>query len=161
VEALKFLVAKLVVVPDAPVHVGVVAVQLVDFCQAIVVPLEFSNVKVVPVPAHTVDNPVTVPAVAVGVIVTTKLGVVAALVLQVPEVTTALKAVETLKFLVAKLVVVPVAAVHVGVVAVQLVDFCQAIVPIAFAKVKVVPVPEHTVDNPVTVPAIAVGITEY
>ena len=41
------------------------------------------------------------------------------------------------------------------------VAFCQAIVPIASLNVIVVPVPLHTVDNPDTVPAVAVGIIEY
>ena len=99
-----------------------------------------------------------VPATAVGVTLTTKSSVVAVFAVQIPAVTIALKAVEAVKFPVAKLVVVPATAVHVGVAAFQLVDFCHAIVPTASAKVNVVPFPEHTVDKPLTVPATAVDI---
>jgi hypothetical protein len=98
---------------------------------------------------------VIVPAKAIGVTSTTKFEVVAILLLQVPEVTIARNAVETLKLPVDKFVLVPDTAVHVGVAAFQLVDFCHAIVPTAFAKVNVVPFPAHTVENPVILPAIA------
>ncbi len=77
-----------------------------------------------------------------------------------PLVNTARYAVEAVKAPVASVAVVPVTAVHVGVAAVQFVDFCHAIVPVEPANVKVVPVlVVHNVFVPLIVPATDAGVT--
>ncbi len=52
--------------------------------------------------------------------------------------------------------VAPVTAVHVGVAAVQFIDFCHTIDPTLLANVSVLELPVQIADVPVIVPAVAV-----
>jgi hypothetical protein len=157
VDAVKAPVANAApVAPDTALHVGEVAVQFVDFCHTID-PVDPANVKVVPVfGEHKLFVPVIVPDTETGLVVITKLEVVADE--HAPLVNTALKAVDTGNAAICALVnveaVAPVIAVHVGEVAVQFVDFCHTIDPVDPVRVKAVPVfGIHKASVPEIVPA--------